>query len=74
MYTLVYKTGAWINMGLAIEILYLLKCTAGLGLISHYRAVNGYPGTRVPVGNRTTRVMKMLPGYPFKALNNPISS
>ena len=32
------------------------------------RAVNGYPGTRVPAGNGTTRVMKMLPGYPFKAL------
>ncbi len=26
----------------------------------------------VPAGNGTTRVMKMLPGYPFKALNNYI--
>ncbi len=28
------------------------------------RAVNG---TRVPTGNTTTWVMKMVPGYPFKA-------
>ncbi len=24
-------------------------------------------------GNSTTRVMKMLPGYPFKPLNNSVS-
>ncbi len=29
---------------------------------------------RVPAGNSTTRVMKMLPGYPFKPLNNSVSS
>ncbi len=37
------------------------------------RAVNRYPGTRVPWGNSTSWVIKMLPGYPFKALNNSIS-
>ncbi len=31
------------------------------------RAVNGYPGTTA--GNGTTRVMRMLPGYPLKMLH-----
>ncbi len=56
-----------------------IYCTSALIVLSHNdlefgaltilyynRAVNGYPG------DSTTRVMKMLPGYPFKALNNSI--
>ncbi len=34
------------------------------------RPVNCYPGTRVPAGNSSAWVMKNLPWYPFKTLNN----